>query len=50
VLLADHTKIGNDYLAKFGALTELDLLITDNGLDHDLSAEVEATGVRVVKA
>jgi DeoR family fructose operon transcriptional repressor len=50
VLLADHTKIGNDYLAKFGALTDLDLLITDNGLDQDLAAEVEATGVRVVKA
>ncbi|SDT79871.1 DeoR/GlpR family DNA-binding transcription regulator [Actinoplanes derwentensis] len=50
VLLADHTKIGNDYLAKFGALADLDLLITDNGLDQDLAAEVEATGVRVVKA
>lgn len=50
VLLADHTKIGNDYLAKFGALADLDLLITDNGLDEDLAAEVEATGVRVVKA
>lgn len=50
VLLADHTKIGNDYLAKFGALADLDLLITDNGLDQDLAAEVETTGVRVVKA
>ncbi|HWS36562.1 MAG TPA: DeoR/GlpR family DNA-binding transcription regulator [Actinoplanes sp.] len=50
VLLADHTKIGNDYLAKFGALADLDLLITDNGLDGDLADEVEATGVRVVKA
>ncbi|GGN45347.1 DeoR family fructose operon transcriptional repressor [Actinoplanes campanulatus] len=49
VLLADHTKIGNDYLAKFGALTDLDLLITDNGLDHDLAGEVEAAGVRMVK-
>jgi DeoR family fructose operon transcriptional repressor len=50
VLLADHTKIGNDYLAKFGALTDLDLLITDTGLDDDLSAEVEAAGVRVIRA
>ncbi|MBW6439533.1 DeoR/GlpR family DNA-binding transcription regulator [Actinoplanes hulinensis] len=49
VLLADHTKIGNDYLAKFGALTDLDLLITDHGLDHDLAGEVEAAGVRMVK-
>src|SRR6266508_1585619 len=50
VLLADHTKIGNDYLARFGALTDLDLLITDSGLDDDLAAEVEAAGVRVVRA
>ena len=33
VLLADHTKIGNDYLARFGALSDLDVLITDTGLD-----------------
>jgi DeoR family fructose operon transcriptional repressor len=50
VLLADHSKIGNDYLARFGALTDLDLLITDSGLDADLAADVEAAGVRVVRA
>lgn len=50
VLLADHTKIGNDYLARFGALTDLDLLITDTGLDDDLASDVEAAGVRVVRA
>jgi len=50
VLLADHTKIGNDYLARFGALTDLDLLITDTGLDADLAGDVEAAGVRVVRA
>jgi DeoR family transcriptional regulator, fructose operon transcriptional repressor len=50
VLLADHTKIGNDYLSRFGALSDLDLLITDSGLNDDLVAEVEAEGVRVVRA
>ena len=50
VLLADHTKIGNDYLARFGELSDLDLLITDAGLDNDLVTDVEATGVRVVRA
>jgi DeoR family fructose operon transcriptional repressor len=50
VLLADHTKIGNDYLARFGTLADLDLLITDSGLDEELADEVEATGVRVVRA
>ncbi|MEO3748364.1 DeoR/GlpR family DNA-binding transcription regulator [Plantactinospora sp. B5E13] len=50
VLLADHTKIGNDYLARFGSLDDLDLLITDSGLDQELAEDVEATGVRVVRA
>ncbi|GIF67891.1 DeoR family transcriptional regulator [Asanoa ishikariensis] len=50
VLLADHTKVGNDYLARFGALTDLDVLITDSGLDNELAGDVEATGVRVVRA
>ncbi|GAA1026452.1 DeoR/GlpR family DNA-binding transcription regulator [Virgisporangium ochraceum] len=50
VLLADHTKIGNDYLARFGTLADLDLLITDAGLDNELVADVEATGLRVVRA
>lgn len=50
VLLADHTKIGNDYLARFGALSDLDVLITDDGIDDSLAAEVEATGLRVVRA
>lgn len=50
VLLADHTKIGNDYLARFGSLSDLDLLITDDGLNDDLVMDVEAEGVRVVRA
>jgi DeoR family fructose operon transcriptional repressor len=50
ILLADHTKIGNDYLARFGSLADLDLLITDTGLNDDLVDEVEAEGVRVIRA
>jgi DeoR family fructose operon transcriptional repressor len=50
VLLADHTKIGQDYLARFGTLAQLDLLITDAGIDDELVADVEATGLRVVRA
>ncbi|ROO60164.1 DeoR family transcriptional regulator [Micromonospora sp. Llam0] len=50
VVLADHTKIGNDYLARFGRLADIDTLITDNGLNADLVAEVEAAGPRVVRA
>ena len=50
VLLADHTKVGNDYLARFGSLSDVDLLITDTGLNDELVAEVEAEGVRVVRS
>jgi DeoR family transcriptional regulator, fructose operon transcriptional repressor len=50
ILLADHTKIGNDYLARFGSLSDLDLLITDSGLNDELVADVEAAGLRVVRA
>jgi DeoR family fructose operon transcriptional repressor len=50
VVLADHTKIGNDYLARFGSLTDIDLLITDTGLNDDLVSDVEAEGVRVIRA
>jgi DeoR family fructose operon transcriptional repressor len=50
VVLADHTKIGNDYLARFGSLADIDLLVTDSGLNDDLVSDVEAEGVRVLRA
>jgi DeoR family fructose operon transcriptional repressor len=50
VVLADHAKIGNDYLSRFGVLSDIDLLITDSGLNDDLVSDVEAEGVRVIRA
>jgi DeoR family fructose operon transcriptional repressor len=50
VLLADHTKVGNDYLAKFGTLDDVDLFISDSGLDRGAAEELELTGLRVVRA
>ena len=50
VLLADHTKVGSDYLARFGSLSEVDLLISDSGLDDDVAEELEQAGLRVVRA
>jgi DeoR family fructose operon transcriptional repressor len=50
VVLADHTKIGNDYLSRFGTLSDVDLLITDSGLNDELVSDVEAEGIRVVRA
>ncbi|HEX2771227.1 MAG TPA: DeoR/GlpR family DNA-binding transcription regulator [Micromonosporaceae bacterium] len=50
VVLADHTKVGNDNLARFGSLSNVDVLITDDGLDAELATELEEAGVRVVRA
>ncbi|NKQ57779.1 DeoR/GlpR transcriptional regulator [Amycolatopsis sp. K13G38] len=50
VVLADHTKFGNDCLARFGSLSDVDVLITDAGLDEDAAAELSAAGPRVVRA
>ncbi|GAA4083812.1 DeoR/GlpR family DNA-binding transcription regulator [Nonomuraea soli] len=50
VLLADHTKFGNTYFARFAALQEIDMVITDAGLDLTLAAELSAAGLEVVRA
>ncbi|MFF5056660.1 DeoR/GlpR family DNA-binding transcription regulator [Micromonospora sp. NPDC000663] len=50
VLLADHTKLGNDYLARFADLGDVDLLVTDSQADPDLVGDLESAGVRVVRA
>src|SRR5690606_41809000 len=50
VLLADHTKVGNDHFARFGELSQVDTFITDSGIDDGAAAEIEAAGPRVVQA
>jgi len=50
VLLADHTKVGNDYFARFGALTDVDVLISDAGLNESVAADLIQAGPRVVLA
>jgi DeoR family transcriptional regulator, fructose operon transcriptional repressor len=49
VVLTDHTKIGNDYLARFADLSDISVLITDTGLDAGLAAELAAAGPEVVR-
>jgi DeoR family fructose operon transcriptional repressor len=49
VVLLDHTKVGNDYLARFATLAEVSVLITDTGLDSGLAAELAAAGPEVVR-
>jgi DeoR family transcriptional regulator, fructose operon transcriptional repressor len=50
VVLADHTKIGVDHFSRFADLSEIAALITDNGLDPETVAEIEAQGPEVVLA
>ena len=50
VVLADHTKIGTDYLCRFAKLSDIDVLITDSGLDEELADQIEQAGPRVVRA
>lgn len=50
ILLADHTKVGNDSLARFGSLADIDVLITDAGLDDGAAAAIGLAGPRVVRA
>jgi len=50
VVLADHTKVGSDHFATFGQLEDVDVVITDTGLDEESAAELEAAGPKVVRA
>ncbi|CAM01577.1 DeoR family transcriptional regulator [Saccharopolyspora erythraea NRRL 2338] len=42
VLLADHSKYGDDQFSRFAELSEIDVLITDSGLDEAAVAELSA--------
>ncbi|QEU93764.1 DeoR/GlpR family DNA-binding transcription regulator [Streptomyces kanamyceticus] len=50
VLLADSAKHGQEHFARFGDLSDVDLLITDTGLDPDDAAAIESAGTEVVRA
>ena len=50
VVLADHTKFGTDQFAAFAPLDEIDVIISDSGLDDDVAEEIEAAGPLVVRA
>lgn len=50
IVLADHTKWGSDNLIRFGALEDVDLVVTDDGVDPSLAAAVSAAGPQVVIA
>jgi DeoR family fructose operon transcriptional repressor len=50
VLLADCTKVGNDCMARFGSLDDIDVVVTDTGLDAETAEAFTRAGTRVVRA
>ena len=50
LVVADHTKFTQDHFAKFGEIKDLDVIITDDGIDKGALAQFETAGVKVVCA
>lgn len=50
VLLADHTKIDEDFFARFGDVSDIDLLVTDTGLDDVATEQLNQAGLAVARA
>lgn len=50
VVLADSSKHGGNHFAVFADLDDVDLLITDAGLDARKTSELETAGLQVVRA
>ncbi|MDJ0342345.1 DeoR/GlpR family DNA-binding transcription regulator [Streptomyces sp. H10-C2] len=50
VLLADSSKYGQRNFARFGDLSHVDLLITDQGLSPEAARAIESAGTEVVRA
>ncbi|HEY5832908.1 DeoR/GlpR family DNA-binding transcription regulator [Streptomyces sp.] len=50
VLLADSAKFDEEHFARFGDLSQVDLLITDTGLSPDDALAIEQQGTKVVRA
>jgi DeoR family fructose operon transcriptional repressor len=50
VVLADSTKLGREHLVRFAAVEDVDVLVSDDGADPDLVAELEQRGVEVLLA
>jgi DeoR family fructose operon transcriptional repressor len=50
VVLVDSLKYGDDHFSGFADLADIDVIITDSGLDDSAVAEIEAAGPMVVLA
>lgn len=49
IVVADHSKIGNDHFIRFATCADVDTLITNTAVDDDTTAALEATGLTVVR-
>ncbi|MEZ5092254.1 DeoR/GlpR family DNA-binding transcription regulator [Nocardioides sp.] len=50
VVMADSSKIGQERTIRFAALEDVDVLVTDDGLEPDRRTELESVGLEVVVA
>jgi DeoR family fructose operon transcriptional repressor len=50
VVLADHTKVGEEHAVRFASIDEIDVLVTDDGISTGDRAALEDAGVEVVVA
>ncbi len=50
VLLADHTKFGSEHFVRFADLDDLDVVVTDSGVEPEDLLGLKAAGVEVVLA
>jgi len=50
LVVADHTKFQQDHFSKFGDIKDIDLIVTDQSVDPGAVAQIETTGVKVVRA
>jgi DeoR family fructose operon transcriptional repressor len=50
VVLTDSSKAGTDQLVRFALLDEVEVIVSDTGLEPELADRIEACGPRVVRA
>jgi DeoR family transcriptional regulator, fructose operon transcriptional repressor len=50
VVLADSSKLGREHLVRYAAIEDVDVLVTDEGADPAVAAELEKAGIEVVLA
>ncbi len=48
VLLADSSKVGQRHFVRFGEMDQVDVLVTDDGLDEHAAAEFRDIGVELI--